>query len=161
MYGLSACRYSRFPAHQHLLVALSVVQFRLGKKGGRFGVKRLQVVLQEVGEFGGSARRKQVLLGQSGFQDFEQQPNPLAHIRLTHTEELSMHVLNRILLEVGQDEQQAIGRAGQRAVGVRDRALAFAEIAIECGAVEIALHGQREVRQKVGECGVVKTGKGA
>src|SRR5205085_1902212 len=59
----------------------------------------------------------------------------------------------------GQDEQQAIGSTRQRAVGVSDCALAFAEIAIERGAVEIVLHRQRKVRQKVAECGAIKAGK--
>jgi hypothetical protein len=41
-----------------------------------------------------------------------------------------MHFLNRILLEIGQDEQQPISWCGQRAVGVGDRTIAISDVPI-------------------------------
>ena len=39
--------------------------------------------------------------------------NPLVRIRLTHPEELSLHLLNGILFQVGQNEEQFVCERGQ------------------------------------------------
>ena len=42
-----------------------------------------------------------------------EQVNPLVRMRLTHPEELSLHLLNRMLFQVGQNEEQFVCERGQ------------------------------------------------
>jgi len=70
----------------------------------------------------------------------QQQRHPFTDIRLSHRKQLPMGFLDGILLQVGQNEQQAIFRTRQRAIGLRDRAITFPKIAIQGVAGKIALH---------------------
>ncbi len=140
---------------------LSVVPCHHGKKGGRFGIKRCRCGLQLGGQRRGRAGWQPALAGQGGLPDVQQQPHPRADIGLTHGEQLPMHRLDGVLFELGQAEEQAIGRRGQGTVGVGDRPIAFAQVAIQCRVVEVAIHGQGKMRQEVGECGGIEAGKGA
>jgi hypothetical protein len=60
--------------------------------------------------------------------------NPLVRIRLGHPKELSLHLLDRVLFQVSQDEEQFVGRRWERAGGIRTVAAARAGLPIN-GAV--------------------------
>ncbi len=140
---------------------LLVVRFHHGKKGGRFRIALRLCGLQLGGQLSRRTGWQQVLAGQGRVQDIQEQPHPLTDVGLTHVEELTMHLLDGILFEIRQDEQQAILWRGQRTVGVGDRAVAFADVAIQSRMVEGALHRQGKMRQEGCECGGIEAGKGA
>ena len=56
--------------------------------------------------------------------------NPLIRIRLRHPKELSLHLLNRILFQVGQDKEQFVRECGQRTGVIGTRAATRAELPI-------------------------------
>jgi hypothetical protein len=140
---------------------LSVVRFHRGKKGGCFWIERRDFGLQHRGQVSCGACGQQALAGQGAVEDVKQEPHPLTDIGLTHVEQLAMDLLDGVLFEIGQDEQEAIVWRRQRTVGIGDRAVTFADIAIESRAVEVALHRQGKMRQEVRECGDIEAGKGA
>jgi hypothetical protein len=59
-----------------------------------------------------------------------QQMNPLVRIRLGHPKELSLHFLDGILFQVGQDEEQLVGRRWERTGFIRTVAAAGAGLPI-------------------------------
>ena len=56
--------------------------------------------------------------------------NPRVGIRLGHPKELSLHRLERILFQVGQDEEPFVGRRWERTAGRRTVAAARAGLPI-------------------------------
>ena len=54
------------------------------------------------------------MVGQGLIQHRMQQMNPLVRIRLRHPKELSLHLLNGMLFEVGQNKEPFVRECGQR-----------------------------------------------
>jgi hypothetical protein len=67
-----------------------------------------------------------------------QQMNPLVCIRLGHPKELSLHLLDRILFQVGQDEEQFVGRRWERTGVIRRVAAARAGLPVNGAVLHIA-----------------------
>ncbi len=69
-----------------------------------------------------------------------------------------MQLLDGVLFQIGQDEQQPIRWRGQGTVGVGDRAVAFAQVAIQGGVLEVVLHRLCKMRQEGQEGGGIEAG---
>jgi hypothetical protein len=90
-----------------------VVRSHHGKKGGGsrgFGRWRRQ----QGGQVVGCTGRQQLLVRQGLIQHWMQQMNPRVRMRLGHPKELSLHLLNRMLFHVGQNEEPFVGRRWER-----------------------------------------------
>ena len=72
--------------------------------------------------------------------------NPLVRIRLRHPKELSLHLLDRILFQVSQDEEQLVGRRWERTGFIRTVAAARAGLPINRAVIHV-------VRQRLLEMG--------
>jgi hypothetical protein len=87
---------------------LVVRSHREPKGGGRRGFGRWR--RQHHGQVVGCTGRKQCLVREGLIQHRRPQMNPRVRIRLGHPQELSLHLLDGMLLHVGQDEEPRVGR---------------------------------------------------
>jgi hypothetical protein len=77
--------------------------------------------------------------------------NPLIGIRLGHPKELSLHLLDGILFQVGQNEEQFVRRRGQGTIVIRTVAAACAGLPINGAVPQIGAQRVLEKRQQRGE----------
>jgi hypothetical protein len=66
-----------------------------------------------------------------------EQVNPRVRMRLTHPEELSWHLLNRMLFQVGQNEEQFVCERGQWTGVIRTIAATGAGVSIDRAVLQL------------------------
>jgi hypothetical protein len=85
--------------------------------------------------------------------------NPLVRIRLRHPKELALHLLDRILFQVSQDEEQLVGRRSERTAFIRRVAAAHAGLPINRAGMHVGHKRLLEMGQQSLKFGFRESGQ--
>jgi hypothetical protein len=85
--------------------------------------------------------------------------NPRVRMRLRHPKELSLSFLDRMLLQVSQDEEPLVGRRWERTRVIRTVAAARAGLPIKRAVVHVGHQRRLEMGQQSLKCGFREPGQ--